>query len=178
MIKSTITTPLSSDMAPHSDYTAFEVEGDQISDASSDSSTNALNSNSNNDNEGSEVEVDLNIENNVGVSSSNESNWQRSWTLLLYSLTTVLLFADQNLLAPNLTQAAEEFGFDDNERDKKLGGDIALAFFVLGAPASFFVGCAADSNSIRRSFLFGLVVLVGEVSSTISMRSTPTAFNL
>jgi MFS family permease len=74
----------------------------------------------------------------------------------------VLLFSDQNLLAPNLSQAADEFGFDDNERDQKLGGDIALAFFVLGAPASFLIGCGADSDFVSRSFLFGLTVLIGE----------------
>ena len=65
------------------------------------------------------------------------NNWQRKYTLFLYSITTVLLFADQNLLAPNLSAAAEEFGFENDERDKRLGGDIALAFFLLGAPASF-----------------------------------------
>jgi MFS family permease len=91
-----------------------------------------------------------------------KSNFQRTYTIILYSLTTVLLFADQNLLAPNLSAAAEEFGYDNDQRDKKLGGDIALAFFVLGAPASFLVGCAADSDHIPRSFLFGLVVLIGE----------------
>jgi len=171
MITSIITTPLNSDASPQSDYTAFEVEDDQISDASSDSSsTNALNIN--NDNEGDEDETDFNIERNVGALSSEDTNWQRRWTLLLYSLTTVLLFADQNLLAPNLSQAAEEFGFDDNERDKKLGGDIALAFFLLGAPASFLVGCAADSNSIRRSFLFGLVVLIGEGACMLTYFTT------
>ena len=90
------------------------------------------------------------------------NNWQRSYTLLLYSITTILLFSDQNLLAPNLSAAAEEFGFNNDERDKKLGGDIALAFFLLGAPASFFVGCLADSDFIPRSFLFGLTVLIGE----------------
>lgn len=99
---------------------------------------------------------------NDGAVSKEPRNWQRTYTLVLYSLTTVLLFADQNLLAPNLSAAAEEFGFDNDQRDKKLGGDIALAFFLLGAPASFLVGCCADSDSIPRSFLFGLTVLIGE----------------
>ena len=87
---------------------------------------------------------------------------QRKWSLFLYSITTILLFADQNLLAPNLSSAAEEFGFNDEQRDQKLGGDIALAFFVLGAPASFAVGCLADSDRISRNFLFGFIVLIGE----------------
>jgi len=87
---------------------------------------------------------------------------QRKWALSLFAITTILLFADQNLLAPNLSQAAEEFGFDDIERDEKLGGHIALAFFLLGAPASFLVGCAADSDSVSRSWLFGIIVIIGE----------------
>jgi MFS family permease len=87
---------------------------------------------------------------------------QKQWTLLLYSITFVFLFADQNLLSPNLSAAAKDFGFNDLERDKKLGGDIAIAFFLVGAPASFIVGCLADSHHIRRNILFGTIVLIGE----------------
>lgn len=101
-------------------------------------------------------------EGNVDQPAYNSDEWQKRYTVILYSITTVLLFADQNLLAPNLSAAAEEFGFDNNQRDKKLGGDIALAFFILGAPASFVVGCGADSDYLPRSFLFGLTVLIGE----------------
>lgn len=36
----------------------------------------------------------------------------RTFTLGLLTLVVVLLFADQNLLAPNLSAVAEEFGFD------------------------------------------------------------------
>lgn len=39
----------------------------------------------------------------------------------MFSLMAALVFADQNLLAPNLTQAAQSFGFDDTERDIYLG---------------------------------------------------------
>jgi len=39
----------------------------------------------------------------------------------------------QNLMAPNLTAIANDFGFTAAERDQKLGGEIALGFFVLGA---------------------------------------------
>jgi MFS family permease len=126
---------------PEYNYSAFEINGS-----------------------GSDHGDDKNAQTNTNPPQQNKNgtNWQRRWTVILYSITTILLFSDQNLLAPNLSQAAEEFGFDDNERDKKLGGDIALAFFVLGAPASLLVGCMADSNSISRSFLFGLIVLIGE----------------
>lgn len=89
-----------------------------------------------------------------------QSSGERRWAVALFSSCTILLFADQNLMSPNLTAIAADFGFSDEERDKKLGGQIALAFFVLGAPASFFIGCLADSYN--RSRLFAGTVGIGE----------------
>lgn len=57
-------------------------------------------------------------------------------TVALLAITTLFLFADQNLMAPNLSAIAKDLGLSDAERDKKLGGDIAVAFFVLGAPVA------------------------------------------
>jgi hypothetical protein len=91
---------------------------------------------------------------------SLQSSGERKWAVALFSACTILLFADQNLMSPNLTAIATDFGFSDEERDKKLGGQIALAFFVLGAPASFFIGCLADSYN--RSRLFAWTVGIGE----------------
>lgn len=90
----------------------------------------------------------------------HEADKKRQWTMMIFSITTVLLFADQNLMAPNLTEIAEHFGFDDEERDVKLGGNIALAFWLLGAPAGFLVGVLADR--VDRSLLFALTVGIGE----------------
>eukprot|EP00976_Prorocentrum_cordatum_P087161 1186793-Prorocentrum_minimum.AAC.3 len=59
---------------------------------------------------------------------------RRWYTAVMLSLTTTFLFADQNLMAPNLTAIAEDFGFSEDERDSKLGGQIALGFFLVGAP--------------------------------------------
>ena len=88
---------------------------------------------------------------------------ERRWTITLYSLATVLLFADQNLLAPNLSAVADEFGFNDVERDAKLGGEIALAFFFMGAVASFIVGYLTDSiDATSRSSLFAVTIFIGE----------------
>jgi Major Facilitator Superfamily len=87
---------------------------------------------------------------------------RRNCTAAIFTVTTVLLFADQNLMAPNLTAIAKEFHFSDEERDRKLGGDIALAFFVIGAPASYVVGCLADSEWLPRSALFAGTVGIGE----------------
>lgn len=85
---------------------------------------------------------------------------RRGWTIALFSITTLLLFADQNLMSPNLSDMAEEFGFDDEERDRKLGGDISLAFFLLGAPASIVIGFLTDSSD--RSVVFAWTVFIGE----------------
>ena len=64
-------------------------------------------------------------------------------------------------MSPNLSAIASEFGFDNTTRDIKLGGDIAIAFFMVGVPASFVVGCLADGMD-RRSVLFLWVILIGE----------------
>jgi hypothetical protein len=59
-----------------------------------------------------------------------QSSGKRRWAVALFSACTILLFADQNLMSPNLTAIATDFGFSNEERDQKLGGQIALAFFV------------------------------------------------
>jgi hypothetical protein len=59
--------------------------------------------------------------------------------VFLFSLTAALLYADQNLLAPNLTEAARFFGFNDKQRDELLGGAVMAAFFLVGAPAALLV---------------------------------------
>ena len=86
---------------------------------------------------------------------------QKCWIVRLYFITITVLFMDMNLMAPNLTTIAEEFGMSDDERDVKLGGLIALGFFFVGAPVSFLVGWLADS--VNRSPLFAATVLVGEL---------------
>jgi predicted MFS family arabinose efflux permease len=85
---------------------------------------------------------------------------QRRWAVLLLFVCVVLVFADQNLMAPNLSRIATEFGFNPIERDQKLGGDIALAFFLLGAPASFLIGLLADHYN--RIYIFTATMICGE----------------
>jgi MFS family permease len=85
----------------------------------------------------------------------------KKYTVALFSLTLFFLFADQNLLAPNLDQVADEFDMSDHERDRKLGGDIALGFFLVGAPVALLVGYMADI--VKRNILFSLVVVFGSI---------------
>ena len=87
---------------------------------------------------------------------------RRERAVALICLTSLLMFADQNLMAPNLTDIAHDFGFTDDERDEKLGGEIAVAFFLLGAPAALAVGYFADRTQCRVRLL-AAVVFAGEL---------------
>ncbi|CAM9778721.1 unnamed protein product [Ascophyllum nodosum] len=84
-------------------------------------------------------------------------------TLALYASVTVLLYSDQCLVAPNLSAIAAEFDFSDEERDRRLGGNIALAFFGFAALSSLFVGWLADFVDRRK--LFVLIVLMGKAGT-------------
>jgi predicted MFS family arabinose efflux permease len=85
------------------------------------------------------------------------------YTVALLATNVFFLFADQNLLAPNLSIIAKEFGFSDRERDEKLGGYIAFGFFIIGAPVALLVGYLSDI--VQRNILFGIVVILGSSAS-------------
>jgi Major Facilitator Superfamily len=112
--------------------------------------------------------AEANNDNNV-VDSPREK-WQRRRAVAIYMVTLAFLYADMNLLAPNLSDIADEFGFDDDERDRKLGGQIAVAFFLVGAPVSFLVGWLADSH--QRAPLFAAIVFFGELGCFITYFTT------
>jgi MFS family permease len=80
----------------------------------------------------------------------------------LLCLTTFFLFADQNLLSPNMSAIAKEFNFSAAEKDSKLGGEIAFGFFMVGGCVSVYVGGLADTAN--RCKLFMWIVLLGEVA--------------
>lgn len=80
--------------------------------------------------------------------------YRKRYITCLICATVMFLFADQNLMSPNLTEMANYFGFSDRERDKKLGGDIALGFFIVGAPFALLIGYLADT--MNRCVLLGL----------------------
>ena len=84
---------------------------------------------------------------------------RKLYPVAIFCVTSALLFADQNLMAPNLTDIAKSFGFDDSERDKYLGGYIGAAFYMFGAPAALVFGYL--SNYVSRRLLFVIAVLLG-----------------
>ena len=67
-------------------------------------------------------------------------------SLSLLFILSFFLFADQNLMGPNLTQIANEFGFTPIERDVKLGGEISLVFWLIGGFVTLFFGLLFDPN--------------------------------
>ncbi|MEJ5362900.1 MAG: MFS transporter [Spirochaetota bacterium] len=83
------------------------------------------------------------------------------FAILLIALMNLFLFADQNLMAPNLTQIARDFAFNDVQRDVMLGGRISFVFWVLGGLVTLAIGYLTDKISRRNLFLF--VILVGEI---------------
>lgn len=77
-------------------------------------------------------------------------------TILLAAVA--LIHAEQLLLAPNLSAVAASFGMDSTEKDVKLGGGLAAALFLVGAPATLLVGMAADRSS-RVNLLVVILIL-------------------
>jgi MFS family permease len=80
-------------------------------------------------------------------------------TVVLLAIN-VMLFSDQNLMAPNLSAIATDLGLSADERDRYLGGYVSLGFFTVGAVSSILAGFAADSWN--RIWCLFAVVLVGE----------------
>jgi MFS family permease len=89
---------------------------------------------------------------------------RKRWLIItIYVTTLILLYADHNLLSPNLTQISEEFGMTNEQRDVRLGGHISLAFYAVGVPSSFIFGWLSDSIQ-HRALLFSVAVLIGEIA--------------
>jgi len=82
-------------------------------------------------------------------------------SLVLLFLLSFFLFADQNLMGPNLTQIASDFGFNDIQRDIKLGGEISLVFWLIGGFITLIFGYFTDI--VSRKKLLIIAILFGEI---------------
>jgi MFS family permease len=93
-------------------------------------------------------------------------------TLALFTLIVALLYADQNLLAPNLTAIGTEFGFSRAEIDQRLGADVNLTFWMLGGVVTLGIGYLTDRSDSRsklsRKWLLVLVALLGQTACLLS----------
>jgi predicted MFS family arabinose efflux permease len=87
---------------------------------------------------------------------------QKHVTIVLCICVT-LIYSDANLLAPNLTACALDLGLNEQERDSKLGGGIAVGLFLVGAPAALFIGVVADGDGahMSKAALMGWVLFIG-----------------
>ncbi|KAJ8609290.1 hypothetical protein CTAYLR_010751 [Chrysophaeum taylorii] len=94
-----------------------------------------------------------------------------SWSSSSEGLSRVVLFlcafllqSDQSLLAPHLSAVAAEVGVSDRKRDKKLGGELALGLYLVGAPAAIGIGALGDV--VKRRWLLVGILWVGAIAST------------
>eukprot|EP00668_Euglena_longa_P000475 GGOE01000597.1.p1 GENE.GGOE01000597.1~~GGOE01000597.1.p1 ORF type:complete len:451 (-),score=102.22 GGOE01000597.1:196-1548(-) len=78
--------------------------------------------------------------------------------VIIFMLATAFGSMDTNLLSPNMTQIASDFHLDHEQRDWKLGGELACGYFVIGVPAALVAGHFADRRS-RKHLLAGILVL-------------------
>jgi len=95
------------------------------------------------------------------MSSGSSFRKNELFAIILLAVINLFIFSDQNLMAPNLTQIANDFGFNAVERDVKLGGEISLMFWGLGALITLIIGYFADR--VSRKMLFIAVVLIGGI---------------
>ena len=86
-------------------------------------------------------------------------------TTLQIGLISFFMFADQNLMGPNLTLIAEDFGLAA-VKDQYLGGMIPLVFWLFGGTVTLFIGYCTDLMS--RKNLFALIIFIGEIPCLLS----------
>lgn len=95
------------------------------------------------------------------VANSSQLDKKDYLSLSLLFILSFFLFADQNLMGPNLSQIADEFGFNDIERDIKLGGEISLVFWLIGGFFTLFFGYFTDIASRKKLLIISM--LFGEI---------------
>tara|TARA_B100001029_G_C15063817_1_gene461353 strand:- start:2981 stop:4216 length:1236 start_codon:yes stop_codon:yes gene_type:complete len=89
----------------------------------------------------------------------------RKITTILISIISFFMFADQNLIGPNLTIIAQEFNIMEY-KDQYLGGLIPLFFWIFGGIITLIIGYYTDIKS--RKFLFFIIIFLGEIPCLLS----------
>lgn len=111
-----------------------------------------------------EEEQILNLERNILFCGKEIPT--KYYILGFFFIINVFLFADQNLLAPNLTIIGEEFNWTTTERDRFLGGYISIGFFIVGGITSLSVGLLTDL--VNRKWVLVVTVAIGELSCALT----------
>jgi len=86
---------------------------------------------------------------------------------LLLAIAFLFVWTPQNLMAPNLTQMADFFGFTPEQRDLYLGAYVAFATGVLSLPVSAAIGFVADLVSSRKK-LYAWTCLIGGLAAIMT----------
>ena len=86
-------------------------------------------------------------------------------TTILIGIISFFMFADQNLMGPNLTLIATEFDILEY-KDQYLGGFIPLFFWIFGGLITLIIGYYTDIKS--RKNLFCIIIFLGEIPCLLS----------
>ena len=86
-------------------------------------------------------------------------------TTILIGIISFFMFADQNLMGPNLTVIATEFDILEH-KDQYLGGFIPLFFWIFGGLITLIIGYYTDIKS--RKNLFCIIIFLGEIPCLLS----------
>jgi len=86
---------------------------------------------------------------------------------LLLAVAFLFVWSPQNLMAPNLTEMADFFGFTPEQRDLFLGAYVAFATGVLSLPVSAAIGFVADLVPSRKR-LYAWTCLVGGAAAILT----------
>ncbi len=103
----------------------------------------------------------------IGLGDLKRHGWRGILAFWMLSAIAFFLFADQNLIAPNLQNIGRSFGFTtDQDIDWYLGGLIPILFFILGGAVSLSMGYLSQQYSRKHLLLFTL--LLGEGTCLLS----------
>ena len=69
------------------------------------------------DDDGSPHRVPPNDRSSSSSSCSSSERWHRYAVVALITATSLFLYADQNLIGPNMSAIADEFGMSEEEKD-------------------------------------------------------------
>ena len=95
----------------------------------------------------------------IGLGDLKKHGWRGILAFWMVSAIAFFLFADQNLIAPNLQNIGRSLGLNtDADVDWYLGGVIPVLFFILGGAVSLSMGYLSQRYSRKNLLLFTLVL--------------------
>lgn len=83
-------------------------------------------------------------------------------SMLLYLVSLGFLFSVHNLIAPNMTEIAKLFHFNNYQRDAYIGGELTLVFYLPGIFVALIFGVL--SAIAPRKILFSIIVWITALS--------------